>query len=195
MKNKIRKPLILKLGVSLIRLLSITWRMQVTNPPQSKAIVVFWHGKMLPLWRLFAFKNSSAIVSQSKDGEILSTLLRKWSFELFRGSSSKGGAIILNNICKQFDKDFLLITPDGPRGPAKTFKAGAAIISKKLQIPLVLCSIKIHSKKEFPKSWDSFQFPLPFSKIHIDFSNKIQIPEEASREEISDFMKSFEEKM
>lgn len=185
----------LKFVIIIIRLISRTWRIYAVNPPEQKAIIAFWHGEMLPLWRFFAFKNASAVVSQSKDGEILSTLLRKWNFELYRGSSSKGGSEILEKICNDFDNDFLLITPDGPRGPAKKFKAGAAVISQRKHIPLILCAVKIHNKRQFPKSWDNFQFPLPFSKIEITFSEKIFIPQNAKRDEITQLIKSFEEKM
>jgi len=185
----------LKFVIILIRLISRTWRIRAVNSPEPKAIIAFWHGEMLPLWKFFASKNASAVVSQSKDGEILSTLLRKWNFELYRGSSSKGGSETLEKICNEFDNDFLLITPDGPRGPAKKFKAGAAVISQRKQIPLILCDVQIHSKRQFPKSWDNFQFPLPFSKIEIAFSEKIFIPPEATREEITQLMNNFEEKM
>lgn len=185
----------IKLAIILIRLISRTWRIWVANPPSPNAVIAFWHGEMLPVWRFFAFKNASAVVSQSKDGEILSSLLKKWKYKLYRGSSSKGGSVILNKICTEFDNDYLLITPDGPRGPAKKFKAGAAVICQRKQIPLVLCSVKIHSKNQFNKSWDSFQFPLPFSKIDITFSDKINIPREATREDITQLINEFEGRM
>jgi len=186
---------LIKLAIILIRLISRTWRIWVANPPSPNAVIAFWHGEMLPVWRFFAFKNASAVVSQSKDGEILSSLLKKWKYKLYRGSSSKGGSVILNKICTEFDNDYLLITPDGPRGPAKKFKAGAAVICQRKQIPLVLCSVKIHSKNQFNKSWDSFQFPLPFSKIDITFSDKINIPREATREDITQLINEFEGRM
>jgi len=70
-------------------------------------------------------------------------------------------------------------------------KAGAVIASQRAGVPLVLCGVKIHSKKVLLKSWDQFEIPMPFSKIELHFSEKIMIPKDASREEISRLLKEY----
>jgi len=65
-------------GIWLILQISKTWRITTQgNIPQPPAIIAFWHGYMLPVWKYFSDKNPSALISQSKDGEILAAILEK----------------------------------------------------------------------------------------------------------------------
>jgi len=56
---------------------------------------------------------------------------------LIRGSSSRGGQEVLKKVFSiEDDSAYILLTPDGPRGPRMVCKKGAFIISQKKQIPL-----------------------------------------------------------
>lgn len=174
-----------RIAVFLLSLLSFTWRIKITGYiPKEPGIVAFWHGLMLPVWKFFSKYGSTAVVSLSKDGEILSTLLKKWNYSLIRGSSKKGGKEALNNIVSEDKNRFILITPDGPQGPACKFKPGAVVAAQRRQSPLYLCSVKITYYKQFSKSWDKFLLPLPFATIILDLSNPIIIDAEANRTKI-----------
>ena len=185
-----------KLAPSLIHLLSKTWRISIHGEmPQAPCVVAFWHGGMLPVWKVFKKKNAIGVTSLSKDGDMLATLLKMWGFSLIRGSSSKGGSKVLQEMVEAARNSFVLITPDGPRGPRFEMKAGAVIAAQRANISLVLCGVEIHSKKILLKSWDLFQIPLPFSKIELGFSEKIFVSENASREEIEGLLKECERKL
>ena len=70
--------LIQKLVVVLLNLISKTWRFEVKSKLSDRpAIIAFWHGLMLPVWKYFEDKNPTGVVSRSKDGQILSALLEK----------------------------------------------------------------------------------------------------------------------
>ena len=101
----------------------------------------------------FSHHSSYAVISRSNDGELLSTLLKKWGFSLLRGSSARGGSEILADMVEVSKKHYLLITPDGPQGPAYNFKAGAVIAAQRSGSPLYLCSIKSTQALYFRKSW------------------------------------------
>lgn len=183
------------IAVNLFRLLASTWRINAEEIPSAPAVVVFWHGQMLPAWKVFAGKSPRAVVSMSKDGQILSELLEKWGFTLIRGSSSKGGKEVLNQASEAAKNNYLLMTPDGPRGPIYEFKAGAAIAAMRSGVPLYLCSVKNSREKIFEKSWDKFQLPLPFAKIEIKYSAPINIPKSASREEVNTLIAAAQSKL
>jgi hypothetical protein len=186
-----------KIAVFLLNMLSKTWRFRIVEGdfPEKPAIIVFWHGLMLPGWKLFEGKNPKAIVSLSKDGEILSKLLQKWDFEVIRGSSSKNGKEALEMIINNAQDNFVLITPDGPQGPANKMKAGAVVACQRSGTKLYLCGITIKSKKIFNKSWDKFQLPYPFSKILIRFSDAIKIEKNAEKKEINTIISKYEIKL
>ena len=186
-----------RFAVLLLNLLSKTWRFRIIEGtfPDKPAIIVFWHGLMLPGWKLFEGKSPKAIVSLSKDGEILSNLLQKWGFEVIRGSSSKNGKEVLKLIINNALEHYVLITPDGPQGPANKMKAGAIVACQRSGTKLFLCGISINSKKIFNKSWDKFQLPYPFSKIYIRFSEAIEIEKNTEKKEINTIISKYEIKL
>lgn len=153
----------------------MTIRFKKLNPPASDRnfIFIFWHSQMLAGWWIFKNRNYSALVSQSKDGDILTKILKKWNYNVVRGSSSKGGKEALTEIINitKLNRP-AVITPDGPRGPARELKNGAFIISHESNVPVIPVRIVYRHKIILKKSWDKFEVPLPFSKCDVIFGNE-----------------------
>ena len=148
-------------------------------------VVAFWHGSMLLGWFLHRGKNSAALVSKSKDGDLLSNVLTNWDFEVARGSSHVGGGEALIILLKSAEDGYIIaITPDGPTGPIYKMKPGAVITAKKSGIPLFLLGIG-NSKKRILKSWDKFEIPKFFSKSVAVYSDPIFINADLSYDETS----------
>lgn len=170
--------------VHLINFIASTWRIRTKNATaytleeildeDEKCVFVFWHNKMLPAWYYLSDYNVAALVSQSKDGSILTSILELWGVEVIRGSSSKGGKEALELLQEKVRTKHILMTPDGPRGPIYKVKPGCLIISAREKSNIILVGVEIKEKFTFKKSWDKFEFPLPFSKIIINFE-KIEI--------------------
>ncbi len=93
------------------------------------------------------------------------------------------------NIAKE---NYVLITPDGPRGPLYKLKAGAIVASKRTQTPIYLIGVDVNKKYISKKSWDKFCVPLPFARIKIKISEPIIISEIATTEEIDDLILKYE---
>src|SRR5664279_4094417 len=130
----------------LCRSLKVTYKnKEVTDTldDQNKNYVLaFWHGQMLLAWFLHRNKNFTALISKSKDGDLLEKILKHWKYNVIRGSSSKGGEVALG-IMVDYAKnnESVAITPDGPRGRINKMKAGAVITAKKSKAPLILVGI------------------------------------------------------
>ncbi|MBX7043580.1 MAG: lysophospholipid acyltransferase family protein [Ignavibacteria bacterium] len=157
---------------ALVSLLMKTVRIRKVSEQKlpEQAVFIFWHGKMLGGWFALRKLNPGALVSLSKDGEILSALLSKWGYRLFRGSSSSGGKEALNELIDNFaDLKYAAITPDGPRGPARYIKNGALIVSMKCGVPIIPVSVEYSSGFTLKKSWDRFEVPLPFTRCVVRF--------------------------
>lgn len=152
---------------------------------KKKFVIAFWHGTMVIPW--YAHRNLKllAIISKSKDGDLLSKILRKWKYKVVRGSSSKGGDIALEIMIDHAKQECpVAITPDGPRGPNFKMKAGAVITAKKSDVPLVLVGVGYKSKTRL-HSWDNFEVPYPFSKVQLIYSEPIVVDKNLSYEETS----------
>jgi lysophospholipid acyltransferase (LPLAT)-like uncharacterized protein len=173
------KNLIQNLGIrilpTILNLLVKTLRVSVENEESLKSgncVLMFWHGKMLVGWLLGKDKNFFGVVSQSKDGEILSRLLQKWNYKLIRGSSSKDSKEVMNQMVETLKNGFsIALTPDGPRGPREKMKIGGLIAAVRSSSPVVLCGIHYEKKFVF-NSWDKFELPKPFSKVLVRLSDK-----------------------
>ncbi|MBK9247304.1 MAG: lysophospholipid acyltransferase family protein [Ignavibacteria bacterium] len=179
----------------LLRLVALTWRFRVSGIiPKSPSIVAFWHGNMLAVWKFFAGKNAIGVTSLSRDGDALAGLLTSWKYKLIRGSSSVGGKEALDQITEAAQCNVVLITPDGPKGPPHIFKPGAVVAASRSGSELVLCKVHI-SRKIIFKTWDSFEIPLPFTRIDLEFLPAIRISQSADREEIGKMLERCEEEM
>ncbi|MCK9281359.1 MAG: lysophospholipid acyltransferase family protein [Melioribacteraceae bacterium] len=198
--NELKKKILFFAGLYisrfLINVLLLTVKIKIENPEILEKLTkenqnftaVFWHGKMLIGWYLFRKYNSAALISPSKDGEILTNLLVNWNYKIVRGSSNDSGKDALQKMLVLADKKMnLIITPDGPKGPAEKMKAGAVVICKKKKLPLLLSGIRMEKKKRL-KSWDSFEIPLPFSSVIVTYSNPIWIEESLSYDETNEMI-------
>ncbi len=128
-------------------------------------IGVFWHGRMLMLPLIYPGKKIHILISIHRDGEIIANVMKRFGFDLVRGSSSKGGLAALREMISLLKAGGDLgITPDGPKGPAEVVKNGVAqlaLLSGKAVIPISFAA----SRRLRFTSWDRFYFPLPFSRL------------------------------
>ena len=179
-------------GIIVLRILAFTWRYSIHGEqplPLRTCIIVFWHEHMLAGWHAHRLMKSTALVSLSKDGEILSRILKGWGISTIRGSSSQAGKEALENMIEHLENGTsIMLTPDGPRGPRHIFKPGAAIASIRTNTPLFLTYIKEEHAVIFKKSWDQFKLPLPFSKVHLHYKKVTYIGDSNSKDLIADFI-------
>jgi len=158
-------------------------------------ILAFWHGTMLLPWYLHGNPKCAALISKSKDGDLLAKILKHWNYNVVRGSSSKGGDIALAIMIDFAKNDYsVTITPDGPRGPAHKFKAGAVITAKKSKVPLILAGVG-YKKKKVLSNWDKFEVPHFFSKAKIIYSEPIFIEANLSYEGTSNIISNCENRL
>lgn len=185
----------------LIQTLCKTLRIQTTESESINSLIkekknfvlAFWHGTMVIPWFAHSNLNLLAIISQSEDGDLLAKILRKWKYNVVRGSSSKGGEVALQIMIDHAKHECpVAITPDGPRGPNFKMKAGAVVTAKKSGVPIVLVGAGYKSKLKL-HSWDNFEVPLPFSKVQLVYSEPILIDGSLSRDETSKIILECEE--
>ncbi len=138
------------------------------RPHENNLLYGFFHQSQIGIVSYFERKNLTVMVSPSRDGEIIATLLNEVGFRLIRGSSSKNPKKTLLKSFKEVNDGYSLgITVDGPRGPAFKPKEGIITISKETGRAIVPISIKASKYYIFDKAWDKTILPYPFSKIQI----------------------------
>ena len=176
----------------LAKLLMATWRCDSThkNFPQKNGPVIFcvWHNRLaISMVAYFRFAQKiwpapglAAMISASKDGGLLATVLKKFGVQPVRGSTSRRGRQALLESTTWLEKQFnVAITPDGPRGPCYQVQDGIIALAQVTGIPIVPVSGVIRGKIILA-GWDKFQVPLPFARCSIHFGEMICVPREIS---------------
>lgn len=177
------------------KLLMATWRCRAThvNIPDYNGPIIFcvWHNRLalsIVAYSRFAKEiwpggGLAAMISASKDGGLLATVLKKFGVEAVRGSSSRRGRQALLESTTWLEKGFhIAITPDGPRGPCYQVQDGVIALAQVTGSPIIPVSARIRGKICL-RNWDRFQIPLPFAKCEIHFGKPVNIPREPSDEE------------
>ena len=148
-------------------------------------ILAFWHCTMILPWYLHGTPDFAALTSKSKDGDLLAKILKKWKYQVVRGSSSTGGDVALGIMVDYAKNNYsIAITPDGPRGPRHKFKAGAIVTAKKSNIPVVLAGVGFNRKKVLT-NWDKFEIPYFFTTAKVVYSDPIYVDSNLTYEETS----------
>ena len=147
-------------------------------------IVGFWH-EYLGL-ALHHYRNSGnhTLTSYSFDGELAARLVEQFGLYAVRGSSSRGGTEALGglNIALQH-VPMVGITLDGPRGPRRVTKPGAAILAVRTQTPIIPHAFVAEPAWRL-KSWDRFLIPKAFSRIISAYGPPIDPPIDSSHKAI-----------
>ena len=135
-----------------------------------------WHDELFPLAYLSRDLRLIAIISQSTDGEYVAHLQEAMGVRTVRGSSSKGGlkALLEAAALMRRERYHCCITVDGPRGPRHTAKPGAMILAFRASAYVMPLRVFMKHRKQFG-SWDRFQLPWPFTKIHVEWGEPYKL--------------------
>lgn len=161
-------------GVLLLRILFLFSRDRIINLKQYEEIVdsgrsvvlALWHGPMLTGIYLMRNRGIHAMVGYHRDAEMIARILKKLGYEMIRGSSRDRGKEALNHalrVAKQ-PGNVVAITTDGPIGPYRKCKPGAAIIAQATGAAVIPLATNCSRKKVITNSWDRFYLPLPVAR-------------------------------
>jgi lysophospholipid acyltransferase (LPLAT)-like uncharacterized protein len=164
------------LGGLLIRLLGCTWRFRVIGTIRTdRPIFALLHGTLLLPAYLTRKHGIAVMISRHRDGEIISRAVEQIGFQTVRGSSTRGACTAVHELLARFPDSPWAVTPDGPKGPRGSVKAGlirlAAAGGRSIQ-PVVGAA----RRARVFRSWDRFVLPWPFAKVVVHFAESLRVP-------------------
>jgi len=168
---------IVRLGALLVRALASTWRIRVIGDGGLRAereagrpvIITLWHGQMLPLLYEHRGEGVAVLISEHRDGEIIARIATALGHRTVRGSTTRGAGRALLSMVRQVESgQDIAVTPDGPRGPAKSFAPGALIVAQRTGAAIIPATVVARSAWRL-RSWDRFMIPRPFTRIVISY--------------------------
>ena len=150
----------------------------------------FWHERMVHCLGYFLRAEARghdycALVSPSVDGELASRVARRWDLRVVRGSSTRTGGKAIRELHRMISRDHvsLLVTPDGPHGPARETKPGVIMLAQLTGHALLPISYAARWARRVA-SWDRFVVPFPFSPIVIAVGEPLRFPRDLPTPEI-----------
>jgi hypothetical protein len=149
---------------------------------QSASLIpCYWHQHQLFCARLLLERRAAGLrpgflISPSVDGELGARLVRRLGGEAIRGSSTTTGARALRDFYEALVRRGVspAITPDGPRGPAFEFKAGAILLAQMSGRPMLPMAFAASRSIRF--HWDRFVLPLPGARIVVAIGEPRWVP-------------------
>ncbi|MDQ6736085.1 MAG: lysophospholipid acyltransferase family protein [Gemmatimonadota bacterium] len=166
-------------GPVLLLALYSTWRIREINGAGWRQlrsegrsfIFALWHGHMLPLVVRHRSQGVRILISEHRDGEVIARIAGRLGLASIRGSSSRGAARALLAMCDALrDGGVVAVTPDGPRGPARSFASGTIVAAHRSGAPVVAIGVAA-SRAWRLRSWDAFMIPKPFARVAIAYSD------------------------
>lgn len=143
---------------------------------QRNCIYAFWHGSMFLLLQAHRGCGVAIMASESKDGEIMASILRLFGYTTVRGSSKrKGNRALLNLIHVIRAGGSAAIAVDGPRGPRHEVKPGVVFLAGKLKVPIVPVATMAARAWPVNRSWDALMVPAPFTRGVILYGDPITV--------------------
>ena len=146
-------------------------------------IIIFWHEYLFVMSPVLP-RRCSALQSPHPDGRVLAGASRLFGLRPIWGSSNRKALSGLRQLAGELKSGrSAVITPDGPRGPARTLSMGPVSLAQLTGAPITIVAWSAqHCWRA--KSWDKMRFPKPFSPIACIWSEPVHLPRTKSKKEM-----------
>lgn len=160
------------------------------------AIFALHHGRMVGLLDILSRrKDLTILISQSRDGEIISRAVCALGFTVARGSSGRGAVEGGRQLVKASQSgQSLALMVDGPRGPALSVKSGILRIAEITGLPIIpfVCTARSAWRMW---GWDKFMAPCWGGPMIYVYGDPISIPINLSDNERESMRLQLEEEL
>lgn len=178
-------------GKYLVRLILFTCRVRVQGlqefvhiAEKHQCILMLWHDRLVIVAEILR-KNVpqfiyTAFISKSCDGEALAIFSLSYRFGRVIRVSHCARHLALTQVIHNLkeNREIMIMTPDGPKGPRHVVKPGIALASKESDAKIIPFSWSA-DKYWSLSTWDKMMIPKPFSKICVHFGDAISIQKDS----------------
>ena len=172
------------LGWLLVTVLSKTLRITRINPEVLDErekngvpfIAAMWHGEQFLMYYLHRRMKIAILSSPSRDGDILAGILKRFGYEVVRGSSTRGGARALVKLMRKVREGCsAYFAVDGPQGPYHVVKPGVVYLAEKTGEVIIPVTARAEHYATFNRAWDKFMLPFPFSRAVVIYGDPLRV--------------------
>jgi hypothetical protein len=147
-------------------------------------LICLWHGRMLMGMDFFGRRGWRVLVSPSDDGDLSESMLRRFGYGVIRGSAGRGGARAVREMLGALGAgERVILTPDGPRGPAHSMNPGVAWLARATGHPILPIGIACDRAWRM-NSWDRFTIPKPRARVVFTWGEPIEVDRDSGEEQM-----------
>src|SRR2546425_2373790 len=201
--KRLQAAAIAAIGYPIINALGHTLRWRVDGLHHLESIVsggrqpvmAFWHGRILPATFYFRRRGIVVITSDNFDGEWIARIITRFGYGTARGSTSRGARRAMLQLVRDMEQGKPAgFTLDGPRGPARVAQPGAIWLARATGNPVLPFHLEASSHWT-ANSWDRTQIPKPFSTLALVVGEPLEVPADATDEQLEFVRKVLEERL
>ena len=202
-KNFFIQNILVLLAILYIKFVKFTSKIRIENnnypneywKDEKPFILAFWHSQLMMVSFSWSYKKKiNILASGHSDGRFGAKVGNFFKLNNIQ-TSNKNKNLSLRPVFQLLkSRQYIGITPDGPRGPKEKVPEGIIKIAKSTNVPII--PLGYWSSRNFTlRSWDSFLITLPFSKCNFVWGEAIKIPKNLKDNEIIDFQKIIKNKI
>jgi len=191
---------------SLIRLLFCTLRRQYreevagVNPyvaPRDGEGFLYcvWHDSMVMPAFGGRHERMCALTSQHTDGSFVAAVLKRIKVRPIRGSTNRMGIKAMRELFSAADTGHVVMTPDGPRGPARKISLGIVYLASRTGRAIVPTAYRCQRPWRIKGSWSDLLIPQPFSKVEFIAGKPIYVPADLNTDELGHYVELVQAEM
>jgi lysophospholipid acyltransferase (LPLAT)-like uncharacterized protein len=150
------------------------------------AIALFWHGRIAQAMTCRPFLGARprrVLISLSRDGAFIAKAAERLGVPTIRGSTGREGEALAKGGAGAFraavgsigQGAVMLVTPDGPRGPAETIPEGPVQLARAARCAVFGLGLAARPAIAL-KSWDAARIPLPFARAALVIAGPLRAP-------------------
>ncbi|MEE9387821.1 MAG: DUF374 domain-containing protein [Paracoccaceae bacterium] len=143
-------------------------------------VLVLWHSRTVmgpPHWPDKTAPVTSLFVT-NRDGRIAAGIQARFRFHPLGMDKSASNLAASRGVLRRLRQGHsLILTADGPRGPARVLQSAPLEWIRSTDCPVFVYANSVHRQKRLP-GWDRLLFPLPFTRGACVFQ---RWPEQVSR--------------
>jgi lysophospholipid acyltransferase (LPLAT)-like uncharacterized protein len=168
------------------------------------AVGLLWHEEVMTVAWGYAYLGfrPHTLASLSNDGAVITRLLERCGFVVFRGGSSDRDSRRRPDVTSALIEHMRStpgviygLTVDGSKGPAYRMKRGGIVVARECGRPIMLVRTW-YARCLRLRTWDRTAIPLPFNTIHYYADGPFFVPADAhSPEGLDRFRDTLEERL
>ena len=192
------------LGMAMyLRLVARTCRI-TGDVTDDQVVIAFWHEFNLSCFLVAVARRHhlphASFSTRGFRGVVISNLLRRSGADVRiltlpeEGDRSGARDFALRLARLSRARYSLVVTPDGPFGPARVAKPGALIVARESGLPIQPLAVSVRPALRLTRRWDRQLIPLPFSRVHVFAGERLTVgPRERLGARVPDLRRAMDE--